>query len=160
MRRYEVHLQPEEREELLRITRAGTAPARKITRARILLKADEGKRHDTIAQECDVSTVTVTTVCRQFQTERLQAIERKRPNRVYERKIDGEAEARIIALACSAPPEGRVRWTLRLIRDEVVRLEIVEDVSHETIRAMFKKTNSSPGRSVPIAFPPKRARSL
>ncbi|GIV19646.1 MAG: hypothetical protein KatS3mg023_1397 [Armatimonadota bacterium] len=141
MRRYAVHLQPEEREQLLRMTRSGRAPARQITRARILLKADEGMRHDVIAEQCDVSTVTVTTVCREFQTLRVGAVERKRPQRVYARKLDGEAEAYWIALACSAPPEGRVSWTLRLLRDEMVRLGIVGEVSHETIRQRLKKTS-------------------
>ncbi len=141
MRRYAVHLQPEEREQLLRMTRSGRAPARQITRARILLKADEGMRHDVIAEQCDVSTVTVTTVCREFQTLRVGAVERKRPQRVYARKLDGEAEAYLIALACSAPPAGRVSWTLRLLRDEMVRLGIVGEVSHETVRQRLKKTS-------------------
>jgi transposase len=141
MRRYAVHLQPEEREQLLRMTRSGRAPARQITRAHILLKADEGMRHDVIAEQCDVSTVTVTTVCGEFQTLRVGAVERKRPQRVYARKLDGEAEAYLIALACSAPPAGRVSWTLRLLRDEMVRLGIVGAVSHETVRQRLKKTS-------------------
>jgi hypothetical protein len=74
-----------------------------------------------------------------------RALERKSPDRVYGRCLDGEAEARLIALSCGTPPSGRTRWTLRLLADELVRLEVVEAISHETIRRTFQQTSSSPG---------------
>ena len=73
------------------------------------------------------------------------ALERKLPERSYERRLDGAGDARLIALTCSAPPEGRARWTLRLLADELVRLEIVETVSYETVRRTLKQTGSSRG---------------
>ena len=74
-----------------------------------------------------------------------RAIIRKKPERVYERRLDGEGEAHLIALACSEPPDGYERWSLRLLQDRIVRLEIVENISHETIRQTLKKTSSSLG---------------
>jgi len=70
---------------------------------------------------------------------------RKRPDRVYERRLDGRQEAHLVAFACSAPPDGQARWSLRLLADELVRLEVVEAVSHETVRQALKKTRSSRG---------------
>ena len=75
----------------------------------------------------------------------LAALERKRPDRVYPRRLKGAAEAWLIALACSTPPEGRQRWTLRLLADELVRLEVVETVSYETIRRIFQRTTANSG---------------
>jgi len=73
------------------------------------------------------------------------ALERKRPDRVYARKLDGAGEAHVVALACSAPPAGRERWTLRLLADELVRLEVVEEISYETVRRTLQQTTSSRG---------------
>ena len=73
------------------------------------------------------------------------AVDRKAPDREYRRKLDGEQEARLVALACSAPPEGRKRWTLRLLAQRLVKLEVVEDLSHETVRQVLKQTGSSRG---------------
>jgi hypothetical protein len=73
------------------------------------------------------------------------AVDRKAPEREYRRKLDGEQEARLVALACSAPPEGRKRWTLRLLAERLVALEVVEDLSHETVRQALKQTGSSRG---------------
>ena len=115
MRSYKVHLSYAERTALEKLISSGVAPARKLTRARILLKVDEGLSKTAISQALDVTNATVTNVCRTFQTQRLAAIERKKPNREYEHSLDGEAEAHLIAIACSEPPEGRERWTLRLL---------------------------------------------
>jgi hypothetical protein len=94
----------------------------------------------------EVHPATVARVRRQFVESGLEAaLERKAPDRVYERKLDGAAEARLVALACSAPPAGRQRWTLRLLADALVRLEVVEDVSHETVRRTLKQTSSGRG---------------
>lgn len=145
MKRYKVHLSNEERTELQKLISSGVAPARKLTRARILLKVDEGLTKTEVSQALDVSINTVTNVCRSFQEQRLDAIERKKPNREYEYRLDGEAEAHLIAIACSTPPQGRERWTLRLLQREMVKRKYVINVSHETVRTALKKTNSSLG---------------
>jgi len=145
MKRYKVQLSREERTGLQKLISAGVAPARKLTRARILLKVDEGLTKTEVSQALDVSINTVTNVCRSFQEQRLEAIERKKPAREYEHSLDGEAEAHLIAIACSAPPEGRERWTLRLLQREMVKRKYVINVSHETVRTALKKTNSSHG---------------
>jgi transposase len=107
MKRYKVELSQKERAELQKLISSGAASARKLTRARILLKADEGFSNTEISQALDVTINTVTNVCRSFQSQRLEAIERKKPDRVYEHRLDGEAEAHLIAMACSTPPDGR-----------------------------------------------------
>lgn len=145
MKRYKVQLSSEERKELGKLISSGVAPARKLTRARILLKVDEGLKKTEVSRVLDVSINTVTNVCRSFQEERLEAIERKKPEREYEHSLDGEAEAHLIAIACSTPPEGRERWTLRLLQREMVKRKHVIHVSHETVRTVLKKTNSSHG---------------
>lgn len=160
MRKYSVQLTEQEREQLTDIIRKGKAPARQIARAHILLKAHNGERHADIAHALGVSEVTVTTVCREFQTLRTDAISRKRPNRVYARRLDGAAEAQLIALACSAPPEGRVCWTMQLLADRMVQLEVVETISAETVRRTLKKTNLSLGRSVSTASLQRRTPRL
>jgi transposase len=122
-----------------------------LTRARVLLKADHGEggpgwSDAAIAGALDVDPSTVLRVRRQFVTEGLAAaLERKRPDRVYERALNGEQEAKLIAIACSETPDGADRWSLRLLADELVRLEVVEAISHETVRQALKKTTSSRG---------------
>ena len=145
MKRYKVVLTKEERQQLEKLISSGIAPARKLTRARILLKVDEGLSKTEISQVLDVTNNTVTNVCRSFQSQRLAAIERKSPAREYEHSLDGEAEAHLIAIACSAPPEGRERWTLRLLQSAMIKRQYVDEVSHETIRTALKKTFSSRG---------------
>lgn len=146
-KKYIVKLTPDEREELETLISSGKSSARKLTRARILLKADEDWTDKTISEALDVGTATVERVRKRFVETSLEAINRRKPRRQYERKIDGNAEAYLIALTCSAPPEGRKRWTLRLLADRLVRLEEVdiESVSHETVRQVLKKTNLSLG---------------
>jgi len=146
---YRVALTEDQRAELRGLVGSGTAPARMLTRARILLKADHGEggpgwSDAAIAGALDVNPSTVLRVRRQFVAEGLAAtLARKRPDRVYERALDGRQEARLVALACSTPPGGRERWALRLLADELVRLEVVAAVSHETVRQTLKKTTSS-----------------
>ncbi len=148
---YRVELTEEQRAELRGLVGGGTAPARALTRARVLLKADHGEggpgwSDAAIAGALDVNPSTVLRVRRQFVREGLPAtLARKRPDRVYERALDGEQEAKLIALACSEAPEGTARWSLRLLADELVRLEVVEAISHETVRQTLKKTSSSRG---------------
>jgi transposase len=145
MKRYKVELTQEERRQLEKLISSGIAPARKLTRARILLQVDAGLRKTEISRALEVTLNTVTHVCRSFQNQRLAAIERKKPERAYEHSLDGEAEAHLIALACSAAPAGRARWSLRLLQAEMIQRHYVEEVSHETIRTALKKTNLSLG---------------
>src|SRR3712207_2029658 len=150
-KKYVVELTKEEREYLHKLISAGTAPARNLNRARILLKADVGKHAEAqalidrqIAQMLETSTATVQRARERFYEGGLQAaLERSKPDRLYKRSLEGRAEARLIALACSEPPRGRNRWSFRLLADKAVELGIVEEVSHETVRKTLKKTNSS-----------------
>ena len=148
---YRVVLAEQERAELRGLVGAGAAPARMLTRARILLKADHGEggpgwSDAAVAGALDVNPSTVLRVRRQFVAEGLAAaLARKRPDRVYARALDGRQEAHLVALACGGPPEGRARWTLRLLAGELVRLEVIEAVSHETVRQALKKTRSGRG---------------
>jgi len=147
---YAVRLTDHERARLRTLIASGTAPARMLTRARILLKANQedggpGWTDAGIAGALEVHPATVGPVRRAYAEAGLDtALERTLPDRVYDRRFDGADEARLLAVACSAPPVGRARWTLRLLADEVVRLEIVEAVSHETVRRALKHTISSP----------------
>ena len=149
--KYAVALTEAQRARLRSLVGAGTAPARMLTRARVLLKANQGEggpgwTDAAIAGALDVHPATVARVRRQFAEGGLEAaLERKRPDRLYERALDGAAEARLVAVACSAPPAGRERWTLRLLAGELVRLEVVAAVSHETVRRTLKQTTSSRG---------------
>ncbi len=150
-KKYVVELTKEEREYLHKLISAGSAPARKLNRARILLKADVGKHAEAqalldrqIAQMLETSTATVQRARERFYEGGLQAaLERSKPERVYKRSLEGRAEARLIALACSEPPRGRNRWSFRLLADKAVELGIVESISHEAVRKALKKTNSS-----------------
>jgi hypothetical protein len=148
---YRVVLTEAQRAYLRTLVGSGIAPARMRTRARILLKADHseigpGWSDAAIAGALDIDLSTVLRVRRQFVTEGLApTLARKRPDRVYERTLDGRGEARLIALACGAPPDGHAQWSLRLLADELVRLEVVETISYETVRQTLKKTISSRG---------------
>lgn len=149
-KKYPVTLTSDERDQLHDLIGAGTAPARKLMHARVLLKADQSPGgpamvDDTIADAIEISQPTVARIRRQYVEDGLEAaLNRRAPRRVYERKLDGEQEARLVALACSTPPEGQVRWSLRLLADKLVELEVVESVSFQTVRRVLKKTNSSP----------------
>lgn len=146
-----VKLSETERSQLKELVSCGEASARQIRRAYILLKSDSSEGgpawgYQAICEAFDVSPPTVYNVRRKYIAGGLQrAILRKKPERVYERRLDGEGEAHLIALACSEPPDGYERWSLRLLKDRLIRLEIVENISHETIRQTLKKTGSSRG---------------
>jgi transposase len=147
MKKYVVTLTDEERQELGRMVSRGTGAARKLLHARILLKADSspggpGWEDASIAEALDAGTATIERVRRQFVEEGVEAaLTRRRPRREYLRRLDGEGEAHLIALACSQAPEGRRRWTLRLLAQRMVALEYVDEVSYETVRRVLKKTN-------------------
>ena len=148
-KKYIVTLTQEERETLRQMHSAGEESARKLTRARILLKADEGWTDKAICQALDVHTSTVERARRRFLEEGFEAaLNRRPPRRDYERKLDGNAEAHLIALACSSPPAGQKHWTLRLLAEKLVTLKQVDidSVSHETVRQVLKKTSSNLGK--------------
>ena len=150
-KRYRVTLTDEERQDLQKLVSVGKGAARKLMRARVLLSADEadgrpGKPDAEIAEALSCGRATIERVRKQFVEEGLAAVLQPKPStRVYERKMDGRAEAHLIALACGAPPAGRSRWTLRLLGDRMVGLGHVESLSHETVRRTLKKTNLSLG---------------
>jgi transposase len=148
---YIVTLTPEERQMLQEMLSRGKAAARKLMHARILLKADvaaggPGWNDAAIVEALEVGRATVERVRKEFVEEGLQAaLERRKPRRQYRRKLDGDGEAHLVALACQKPPEGRSRWTLRLLADRMVQLEYVDEISYQTVRRTLKKTNSSLG---------------
>jgi transposase len=150
-KKYIVTLTEAERQILQAMLSKGKAAARKLTHARILLKADAspgGPNWDdaTIAQGLEVGRATVERVRKELVEEGLDAaLNRRRPRREYDRTLDGEDEAHLVALACSQAPEGRSRWTLRLLADRMVRLEYVDAVSKDTVSRVLKKTNLSLG---------------
>jgi hypothetical protein len=149
--KYAVYLTEVERAQLRTLIGSGAAPARMLTHARILLKANQGEggpgwSDAAIAGALELHPDTVARVRRAYVNGGLDAaLARKAPARVYPRRLDGAAEAHLVAVACSSPPAGRERWTLRLLADELVRLEVVETVSYETVRRTLQQTSSSPG---------------
>jgi transposase len=152
MKKYKVTLTAEERQQLSDLIAAGKTAALKAGHARILLKADASDGGPAwpdarIAEAVEVSVASVERVRQRFVEQGLDAaLARKKQDRPSrERKLDGRAEARLVALACSAPPEGRNEWTMRLLADKLVELEIVDTVSDETVRRVLKKTSSSRG---------------
>jgi len=152
MKKYKVTLTTDERDSLQELIAAGKAAALKLMHARILLKADAAPGGPAwtdacIAEALEVNVTTVERLRERFVEQGLEAAlgrkKQDRPSR--QRTLDGQAEARLIALACSEPPQGRARWTLRLLADRLVELEIVDAVAMETVRRTLKKTTSSRG---------------
>lgn len=145
IKRYTVRLTVEERESLEALVSKGRASARKIGHARVLLKVDVDGPNWTdqqTAEAFEIRANTVRDIRRRFVEDGLDAaLERKRREESpTPRKLDGAGEARLIALACGDPPEGRARWTLRLLAGQMVELAIVDGISHETVRRTLKKT--------------------
>jgi transposase len=155
-KKYIVTLADDEREKLLRLISSGTAKARTLSRARILLKANEGWPDKEISQALDVSIPTVERVRKRCVFEGCEAsLKSRHPQRQYSRKLDGEQEARMVALVCSSPPEGYARWSLRLLADRVVQMSIIESISHETVRQVLGANELKPWRReewcIPVA---------
>jgi transposase len=147
-KRYVVTLTPAERDQLDALTRAGKRSARAITRARILLLADRGEggpgwEDRRVAEALGCGHRTVERVRERFVTEGFDAAltAKARPDSPRTPVLDGKAEAKLIALACSAAPDGRKAWTLRMLADKLVELEVVDAISHETVRRALKKTS-------------------
>jgi len=144
-KRFIVDLCPAEREELVALTNKGTVRARKMKRAQILLKAADGWTDAAIMKALNVSRPCVERLRKRFVGGGLQRALNDDPRPGQKRKLDGKQEARLIAEACSAPPAGHARWTLRLLAGRVVSLGFTGKISHETVRRVLKKTISSPG---------------
>ena len=150
-KRYRVTLTESERDDLRKLVSVGKASARKLVRARILLLADQAqggsaKSDPEIVESLGCGRASVERTRKRFVEDGFEEALCPTPSqRVFERKIDGKAEAHLIALACGSPPESRARWTLRLLGDQMVALEHVESVSYETVRRVLKKTNLSLG---------------
>ncbi len=144
----EVKLSQEEREVLEKFVAQGKRSAREINRARILLLSDEGRKDKEITQILGVSRGTVYNVGKKYNKKAHEHIldflhEQARSGRPLE--IDSRVQANITMIACSDPPEGCARWTLHMIADKVVKLEVIDSISHESVRGILKKTNLSPG---------------
>jgi len=153
MDKYKITLQEQERQQLEAMTSKGTHAAQKLLNALILLNCDEAaqatKRRscEEIAQVLQVSVRKIDRIKQRFVEEGFEAaLNGRQGHRIHDKVIDGDVEAHIVALSCSEPPAGQVRWTLRLLAQKAVELQHVETVSHEAIRQTLKKTNSSRGR--------------
>src|SRR5688572_10796866 len=163
-KKYVVTLTPDERDHLDALLRKGKASALVLTRARILLKADQtdggpGWADDRIAEALDAGGRTISRVRRRFVERGFEACLQRKPQEKpsRERKLDGKAEAKLIALACSDPPDGQAAWTMKLLADRLVELEVVDAISDETVRRAMKKTSSSRGSRSSGASPRGRA---
>ena len=139
MKLYHINLTEEEREELVRLTTTGRHAARKVMHARILLKADEGLKDEQIAEHLDVSVCTVERVRKRCALDGITAALNPKKRPPPKPKLDGAGEARLVQIACSAPPDGRQRWTLHLLADKLVELDVVDSISHEAVRQHLKK---------------------
>ena len=167
VKKYVVRLSDEEREQLATLIRKGKSPAQRLLKARILLKADvseagEGWSDSRIIRALETSPSMVYRVRKQLVEEGFEAVLSRKPRTTpaVPRIFDGEKEAKLIALACSKPPKGRVRWTLRLLENKVVELHIVDRASDSTIGRTLKKTLSSPiGDNAGSSRPRPTARS-
>jgi putative transposase len=144
MKKYHVDLPAAERDELLRLSRSGKSSGRKLTRAQILLKADEQLTDEEIAEAVGTSVATIERTRQRFVEEGLGALsERPRPG--ARPKLTAKGVAHVIAVACSTAPGGRKRWTLRLLADRAVELGLCSEFSHESVRRLLKKPRSNRG---------------
>lgn len=152
MKKYKVTLTQKEREELLSLTKGGKHSAKKVIHSLILLNCDEGEfsekvNNEDVARVLKIGSRTIDRLKKKFVEEGFEAALENRPTtRVYKRKADGDVEAHLVALSCSKAPKGFTRWSLRLLADKMIELEYVDDISHETVRRVLKKTNLSPGK--------------
>jgi transposase len=153
-KKYVVELSPEERVDLEALTRKGTASARRMKRALVLLAASDGDTDEEIAAKVRVHRTTVEHIRQRFVEEGLDAALSERPRPGKARLLDGRQEAYLIALACSGPPAGRTAWTLTLLANRLVELRLVESISRETVRRTLKRGRSSPGSASSGASPP------
>ena len=142
---HEVQLTGEEREQLLALTQKGETKARKVRRAHVLLLADNGKTDEAIREALSASPTMIYRTRQKYAQEGLDAALSEKPRCGGPRKLDAKGEALLVATACSDAPEGRERWTMQLLADRLVELEVVESISDEAVRLLLKKTGSSHG---------------
>ena len=152
MKKYIVTLTKDERRELIELTSKGKHRSQKILNALILLACDEGefqKKRSTnkqIAKVLNISMKKIDRIKKRFVEDGVDiALNGRKGSRIYKKKADGDFEAHLVALSCSDPPEGFSRWSLRLLADKVVELDYIDNISHETIRRVLKKTKSNLG---------------
>ncbi len=152
--KHKVQLSAEEQVYLSHLISQGKAPARKIARAHILLKAHENWKDEQIAEAFNVSTATISRTRQKYAEHDLDTALNNKAHAARPKKFDGKQEALIIATACSEVPDGHDHWTVRMLAAKVVELGLVESVSPETIRQVLKKMNLSPGKKSSGACPP------
>jgi transposase len=145
-RKYFINLTDAERQELEQMTTKGQAPARRIKRAQILLHANEGQADKAVAQGLRTAEATVYRTRRRFVEQGLEAALKEGPRPGKQRKLNGKQEAFLVALACSQPPEGRQSWTMQMLADQIVTLDLVDTISDETVRRTLKRGKSSLGK--------------
>ena len=152
MKKFFVTLTKEERSFLTDLTSKGRHRSQKVLNALILIACDEGEHQQIRSTNAEIAKVLNTSmrkidrVKKRFVLDDLDvALDGKKTSRVYDRKVDGDFEAHLVALSCSKPPEGFARWSLRLLADKVVELNYIDDISYETVRRVLKKTNLSLG---------------
>lgn len=143
--KYLVTLTAEERQQLLEITHQNKVSARRFKRAQILLLADEGHHDEIIAQMLYVGESTIHRTRQKFVDGGVEFALSEAPRPGGRRKLDGKAEAFLVATACSDPPNGKAEWTMQMLADRLVEVNLVEQISDETVRRMLKKTISSLG---------------
>ena len=142
---YCVRLNEEERERLIGFLRRGKSSARSLTRARILLLSDEGRDDDEIAGALKVSKSTANRIRKRYCEGGLKSALNEKARSGAPTKIDGMIEAKLTLIACSEPPDGRSKWTVRLLADKLVEMEVVESISHMSVQRLLKKMNLSLG---------------
>lgn len=153
MKKYIITLTKEERDALRDVTSKGTHQAQKILNAQILLACDEGEHqpkrstNEKISEFLGISMRKIDHVKKRFVMEGMEAVlAKKKGNHSYEKKVDGDVEAHLVAMSCSEPPEGYARWSLRLLADKAVELGYVDSISYESVRTVLKKTKLNPGK--------------
>ena len=144
--KYRVELSESQKRRLSEVAHRGRSPARTVKRALALLKADEGQIDHRISEALSISRRTVVRIRKRFSEEGLESALSERARAGQKRKLDERAEAHIVAIACSDPPEGHAHWTLKLLADKAVELGYVESVARETVRQSLRKTNCGRGR--------------
>lgn len=144
--KYRVKLTESQKRRLSEVANRGRSPARTVKRALALLKSDQGQTDERIAEAVSISRRTVVRVRKRFCEEGLESSLVERPRTGQKRKLDDRAEAHLVAIACSDPPEGHAHWTLKLLANKMVELDYVESIARETVRKSLKKTNCGLGR--------------
>lgn len=160
MKRYIINLTNDELEELRRLTTTGRHSALKTLHGKILLKSDDGIVDEEIAEHLDVNVRTVERVRKRCALEGITAALNPQKRPAKKTKLDGDGEARLVQLACSEAPDGRQRWTLRLLADKLVELEVVDSISHETIRQRLEKKRVKAMAEPKILYPAGKKRRV